>query len=80
MKNCYGGGEFPKKVTYGVIQKNYLHWGGLPKGGEGGHKKRGIFERGKNSFIKKININIFLSTNSPLNLLINVAGSKIFSI
>ena len=46
MKNCYGGGEFPKKVTYGVIQKNYLKWGGMPKGGEGGHKK-GVFLKGK---------------------------------
>ena len=34
-----GGGEFPKKVTCGVIQKNYLKWGGMPKRGERGHKK-----------------------------------------
>ena len=40
------GGEFPKKSDIWVIQKNYLKWGGMPKGGEGGHKK-GVFLKGK---------------------------------
>ena len=50
-----GGGEFPKKVTYGVIQKNYLKWGGMPKGGEGGHKK-GVFLKGEKIHLKRKSI------------------------
>ena len=58
MKNfCYEG-RISKKGAYGVIQKNYLKWGGMPKRGEGvGSQKRGIFEREEN--IKKNNIKIF---------------------
>ena len=54
MKNfCYDG-RISKKGAYGVIQKNYLKWGGMPKGGGVGSQKRGIFEREEN--IKKNNI------------------------
>ena len=74
------GGEFPKKSDIWGYTKKLFKMGRNAKRGRRGSQKRGIFEREKNSFIKKININIFLSTNSPLNLLINVAGSKIFSI